>query len=145
MGKPAPPRGLRNCNPGNIRRSRVRYAGEVTPSQDAEFKQFESMAYGYRAIFMLLYTYQHRYRLDTIAQMLGRYAPTSENDTAVYIAAVAEMSGVSPNGRITTTNGDIMIPIVAAMSAVENGAPAVMRDVEVGWRIFIEDYRAKRV
>lgn len=145
MGKSALPRGLRNCNPGNIRRSRVRYEGEVTPSQDAEFKQFESMAYGYRAIFVLLYTYQHRHGLDTIAKMLGRYAPTNENDTSAYIAAVAERSGVSPNGRITTTNGDVMIPIVAAMSAVENGVPAVMRDVEEGWRMFIDDYRAKRV
>lgn len=145
MGKSALPRGLRNCNPGNIRRSRVRYEGEVTPSQDAEFKQFESMAYGYRAIFVLLYTYQHRHGLNCIATMLGRYAPKNENDTLAYITAVAVRSGVSPNGRITTTNGDVMVPIVAAMSAVENGVPAVMRDVEEGWRMFIEDYRAKRV
>lgn len=145
MGKSALPRGLRNCNPGNIRRSSVRYDGEVTPSQDAAFKQFVTMAYGYRAIFALLYTYQHRYRLDTIAQMLGRYAPTNENDTSAYIAAVAEGSGVSPNGRITTTNGDVMVPIVAAMSFVENGEEANIADVERGWKLFIEDLRAKKI
>lgn len=145
MRKSALPRGLRNCNPGNIRRSRVRYEGEVTPSQDAAFKQFNSMAYGYRAIFVLLYTYQHRHGLDTIAKMLGRYAPKNENDTSAYIAAVAERSGVPATSHITATNKDVMIPIVAAMSAVENGVPAVMRDVEEGWRMFIEDYRAKRV
>ena len=54
-------RGVRNCNPGNIRCSRVRYKGEVLPSQDREFKQFESMAYGYRAMFVLLDTYRRRY------------------------------------------------------------------------------------
>lgn len=45
------PRGLRNNNPGNIRLSSTKYQGEVQPSQDTAFKQFESMAYGYRAIF----------------------------------------------------------------------------------------------
>jgi hypothetical protein len=31
-----------------------------------------------------------------------------------------------------------MIPIVAAMSEIENGAKAVMSDVEEGWRLFVE-------
>ena len=42
------PRGLRNRNPGNIRRSAVRYKGE-TESDDAAFKTFASTAWGYRA------------------------------------------------------------------------------------------------
>ena len=37
------PRGLRNRNPGNIRRSAVRYKGE-TESDDAAFKAFASTA-----------------------------------------------------------------------------------------------------
>ena len=41
-------RGLSNCNPGNIRQSKVRYKGEVQPSRDPAFKQFESLAWGYR-------------------------------------------------------------------------------------------------
>ncbi len=49
-------RGLQNCNPGNIRQSKVRYKGEVRPSRDSAFKQFESLAWGYRAIFVLLDT-----------------------------------------------------------------------------------------
>ena len=53
-------RGLRNRNPGNIRRSGVRYKGEVRPSTDPAFKQFGSMALGYRAIFVLLDTYRRR-------------------------------------------------------------------------------------
>ena len=47
--------GYRNCNPGNIRISGTRYKGEVVPSQDTAFKQFESMAYGYRAMFVLIH------------------------------------------------------------------------------------------
>jgi len=80
-------RGLQNCNPGNIRQSKVRYKGEVRPSRDSAFKQFESLAWGYRAIFVLLDTYRIRYGLDTIRGMISRWAPPSENHTETYIRA----------------------------------------------------------
>ena len=62
-------RGLSNRNPGNIRQSAVRYKGEVRPSRDPAFKQFESMPWGYRAIFVLLDTYRIRHGLETIRGM----------------------------------------------------------------------------
>lgn len=134
-------RGLRNNNPGNIRLSATRYEGEVARSTDAAFKQFESMAYGYRAMFMLLYTYQKRHGLNTIRQMIARYAPPSENHTDHYVEAVSIWSGVSPDSRITATYHDVMVPIVAAMSRAENGRQAVMSDVEAGWNLFIQSVR----
>lgn len=133
-------RGLRNNNPGNIRLSSTRYQGEVD-STDTAFKQFKTMAHGYRAMFVLLYTYQKKYHLHTIAEMIMRYAPAVENHTQAYIEAVSEWSGVPATSHITATNGDIMIPVVAAMSRVENGAVALMSDVEKGWKLFIDDYR----
>lgn len=129
-------RGLRNCNPGNIRRSRVRYRGEVHPSRDAEFKQFESMAYGYRAMFVLLDTYQRRYSLCTIRQMLNRYAPPSENFTEGYIRFVSQRSGILPDETIDSRSQRDMIAIVAAMSEIENGVVAIRNDVEEGWKLF---------
>ena len=83
-------RGLSNRNPGNIRQSAVRYKGEVRPSRDPAFKQFESMPWGYRAIFVLLDTYRIRHGLDTIRGMISRWAPPSENRTEAYIRAVAD-------------------------------------------------------
>ena len=32
-----------------------------------------------------------------------------------------------------------MVPIVAAMSRVENGKDAVMADVEAGWELFMQN------
>lgn len=133
-------RGLRNNNPGNIRLSSTRYQGEVD-STDTAFKQFKTMAHGYRAMFVLLYTYQKKYHLHTIAEMITRYAPAVENHTQAYIEAVSEWSGVPATSHITATNGDIMVPVVAAISRVENGAVAMMSDVEKGWKLFIDDYR----
>ena len=84
---------MRNRNPGNIRRSATKYLGEVAPSRDAAFKQFETMAWGYRAMFVLLDSYSRKgYR--TIRQMISRYAPPIENHTENYIRCVAEWSGI---------------------------------------------------
>lgn len=130
-------RGLRNNNPGNIRRSKVRYKGEVRPSRDPDFKEFSTMAYGYRAVFVLLDTYRSRYGLTTIRQMLNRYAPPTENFTEGYVRFVADCSGVMPDEVIDTRSAKDMIPIVAAMSKIENGVAANIEDVERGWELFI--------
>ena len=96
-------RGLQNCNPGNIRQSKVRYKGEVRPSRDPAFKQFESLAWGYRAIFVLLDTYRIRYGLDTIRGMVSRWAPPSENHTETYIRAVAAECGFAATVKAVET------------------------------------------
>lgn len=132
------PRGLRNNNPGNIRHSAVRYTGEVE-STDPSFKAFESMAYGYRAMFRLLYVYQVKHGLNTLRGIISRYAPEEENETGNYIRQVSRWSGIDANVRITATNRDTMIPLVAAMSRMENGVPADRQDVEQGWDLFIKD------
>lgn len=130
-------RGLTNCNPGNIRQSKVRYKGEVRPSRDPAFKQFESLAWGYRAVFMLLHTYRVRHGLRTIREMISRWAPPSENHTEVYIRAVAADTGIDPDEPLDTRDAGTMIPLAAAISRVENGAPADMRQVADGWELFL--------
>lgn len=132
-------RGLRNRNPGNIRRGAVRYRGEVG-STDSRFRQFESMAMGYRAMFVLLHTYRLKHGLKTVAQMIERYAPSAENDTEAYIRAVESISGIDTSMTIDTTEPEVMMPVVSAMSRVENGVCAVPAEVMAGWNLFAEDY-----
>lgn len=126
-------RGIDNCNPGNIRLSKVFYRGEVQPSQDAAFKQFSSMEWGYRAMFVLLDTYARRYGLNTIRGMISRYAPPSENNTEAYIAAVCEWTGITADEVLDTRSRRDMVPIVVAMSRIENGLPALRPQVEKGF------------
>lgn len=130
-------RGLANNNPGNIRQSRTRYLGEVRPSRDPAFKQFESLAWGYRAIFMLLDTYRRRYGIDTLRGMISRWAPPSENHTDNYIRAVASDTGLDPDERLDTRDAATMIPVAAAISRVENGVAADRREVTKGWDLFV--------
>lgn len=130
-------RGLRNFNPGNIRQSKTKYLGEVRPSRDAAFKQFETMAWGYRAMFVLLHTYSRNgYR--TLRQMITRYAPPIENHTESYITHVSRWAEVFPDAPLDTLDPAVMISVVGAMSHMENGVPAVDSDVREGWRLFMQ-------
>ena len=133
-------RGLANCNPGNIRQSKVRYKGEVRPSRDPAFKQFESMPWGYRAIFVLLDTYRIRHGLETIRDMISRWAPPSENDTGAYLRTVVRRSGVDPDAEIDTRDGPTMTRIAAAMARVENGVEPDEAEIAEGWRLFSADF-----
>jgi hypothetical protein len=127
-------RGLRNNNPGNIRKNRDVFQGEIIPSSDRDFKQFRTLAYGYRAMFVSLNTYRKR-GLDTIEKIISAWAPPSENDTRNYIHSVVKWSGVPKDRILTEYDGKDYIKIVAAMSRVENGLPANLWDVETGFSL----------
>ena len=126
-------RGLRNNNPGNIRINGDLFQGEVRPSKDKSFKQFETMAYGYRAMFVILRNYIRNYKLDTIRKMISRWAPPKENHTEAYVKAVSDYAGIPADDPINVNDREQMIRIVAGMSKVENGVEANMPDVITGW------------
>ena len=128
-------RGMRNNNLLNIRISTDKFQGEVQPSQDKDFKQFETAAYGYRAAFRVIRTYINNYKCDTIRKIISRFAPASENHTENYIKVVSERSGIPENDIVYPGNREMMVRIVAAMSYVENGREAVMSDVIRGWEL----------
>jgi hypothetical protein len=91
------------------------------------------MEWGYRAMFVLLDTYRVRYGLNTLREMISRYAPPSENHTGLYIDMVCNMTGIEPDEIINTRSRKTMVPIVAAMSRVENGCAANRDEVERGF------------
>lgn len=130
-------RGLDNNNPGNIRLSQVRYRGEVRPSRDPEFREFESMEWGYRALFVLLDTYRIRHGINTLRGMINRWAPPSENDTPAYLRTAVRMTGFDPDTPLDTRSRATMIPVAKAISRVENGVTADAGEVARGWELFL--------
>lgn len=129
-------RGLRNNNPLNIRLSeRTIWKGEVRPSRDRSFCQFETMAYGYRAGLKLLQNYRKTNGCRTISDFINRWAPPVENNTSGYISRVCREMQVPASHVPDVNDRATMCAFVAAMSVVENGVPAVMADVEAGWSL----------
>ncbi len=122
-------------NPGNIRLSKVKYAGELSPSVDPYFKQFVSMPYGYRAMFVLLQSYaKHGY--NTIAKIINRYAPDNENNTAAYIDYVSKkVLHKNPDEIIDVNDKQTAIKLVYAISKMENGTKPDMNEIKKGWKL----------
>lgn len=132
-------RGYRNNNPLNMRHDNDRWQGEVVPSQDGAFKQFETMAWGYRAAFKLLHNYQKNNGCRILSDFINRWAPPSENNTSAYVSTVAKRAGLSDVSEIDTLKGDTMRAVVSAMSYVENGVEANEADVAAGWDLFMQN------
>lgn len=93
------PRSVRNNNPGNIIRSGIDWRGMAARQDDPRFITFESPKYGFRAMARVIQSYRER-GLDTVAEIITRWAPPHENDTDAYIAAVAERMGVRPHEKL---------------------------------------------
>jgi hypothetical protein len=127
------PRGLRNNNPLNIRHSADHFQGEMAGT-DKTFKTFSSIAYGYRAAFIILGTYLS-HGINSIEKIITKWAPSTENNTENYIAQVEKYSGVSRHKQLTPASGAEYMMIVAAMSFVENGQNADIAQVQAGFNL----------
>lgn len=115
------PRGIRNNNPGNIRRNSDPWQGLSKDQNDREFFTFKSSAYGIRALARLLITYQDKHGLCTIEAIITRWAPAIENNTKAYIQSVARHTGFSPLQTLDMHRFEHLKPVVEAIIQHENG------------------------
>lgn len=113
-------RGERDNNPGNIRKSDIKFQGEVDGT-DPDFKSFESPHYGIRAIARIVLTYYNNHELHTIRQIINRWAPPSENDTEPYVNNVSKACALLPDETIDCTDERILDKIVTAIIHQEEG------------------------
>ena len=127
------PRGIRNCNPGNIRMTKDKWQGLRTVQTDKEFFQFEEMKWGYRALIRTLQNYRKRHGCMTIADFIRRWAPSQENNTTAYIRSVCSQLEVPSMYVPNVDDRDTMCAFAAAISRHENGVEADRKEVEDGW------------
>jgi hypothetical protein len=129
----SPPRGIRNRNPGNLRRSADPWQGLAAEQTDSDFFQFASAKWGIRALARTLIAYQDRVGLKTIKQMIGRWAPPNENDTGAYVRAVAASVGVGEDDEIDVHDYAILRPLTLAIIRHENGQqPYTDAEIDAG-------------
>lgn len=119
------PRGIRNCNPLNIRRG-ANWKGLRAVQTDPAFCQFKSMLWGIRAAFRLMLNQitgfgGSRPRRDTVAKLVSVWAPATENDTEAYITNVCQWADCSPSGYIDLRDDKLIIRLARAMARVECG------------------------
>lgn len=132
------PRGIRNNNPLNIRIGN-KWRGEVESPNDPYFEQFTCMHYGLRAGFVLLRRYIERYHLNTVTEIVSRWAPSTENATASYISQVCERMDVSPFEKLKFSDRKTMVALVDAMVLMECGTTISNDLIEDAYTIVIND------
>ncbi|MBQ7460632.1 MAG: hypothetical protein IJS63_00050 [Bacteroidaceae bacterium] len=133
------PRGLRNCNPLNIRRvAGTNWKGQCAEQTDNGFVQFESPVWGIRATFCLLRTYRNKYKAVCIEDIISRWAPPSENDTAAYIRTVCKLTGFGGKERLTE---DKWPQLIKAMAIVESGWHLPEETINKGYELYKREMR----
>lgn len=130
------PRGIRNNNPLNIRIGND-WLGEVSNPTDGVFEQFETMACGCRAAFIILHNYMTRHKLVTVPQIIKRWAPNNENETDKYITKVLNQTQFEANKVLSWWNKADMIKLFLAMCYVENGVVIDVSAIEQGYDMAI--------
>lgn len=112
------PRGIRNCNPLNIRKTSITWFGAADEQTDPDFVVFTKPEYGIRAGARILKTYQ-REGITTLQEAIGRWAPPSENATQSYVANVCRACDVAPGDTVDLTA--LLPTLIPAMIVQENG------------------------
>ena len=134
-------RGLRNNNPLNIRKvPGTRWQGEVLPLRgsgegagDKKFVQFVSIEWGIRAACCILKTYQRKYQATCVEDIITRWAPASENDTAAYINGVCRLTGFGGKERLAESDWP---QLLRAMVLIECGTLLPANIVEEGFQLY---------
>lgn len=111
-------RGLKNNNPGNIKRTSDKWMGLSSIQSDPVFFVFESPEWGIRALAKLLLNYE-KMGFNSVEKIISRYAPSNENDTSSYIRSVSENLEVNQSQLINVRA--VLPDLIKAIIYHENG------------------------
>lgn len=111
-------RAERNNNPGNLEFRGQR--GATREDGEGRFAKFSSAEEGVSALARQLQLYGSR-GIDTIEQIISKYAPSSENDTGAYIAAMVKRMGVSADQKLDLNDPQVLSGLIQGISRHEAG------------------------
>lgn len=97
-------------NPGNLRK----------PGSETEFQSFATDEAGLVAMARQLRLYQNRDKLNTLAGIISKYAPKSENNTAAYIANAASRTHYASDQALNLNDSSVLANVMSAMTKQEN-------------------------
>ena len=106
-------------NPGNLR-SWGNTPVEDTHTKSGKFAHFATVEDGLKAMAKQLRKYQDKYNLHTVAEIVARWSPSNENDTAGSIKAIADRAGFKANEKIDLHDSSTLSKLIYAMTKQEN-------------------------
>lgn len=133
-------------NPLNIRTS-SHYNWNGQQGSTRGFCNFESVTLCRRAGAYLLMRSYRRAGCKTIAQVIKRWAPPTENETNAYIDYVSKRAGLLPTANLAFDSD--YCAVLAAMEIFEQGVPVAKResyfyDAVASYQTIINQFNIKR-
>lgn len=121
------PRGIRNKNPLNLRKSNNAWLGKVKNSTDQQFEQFTNIVFGYRAAIVNIRTILRRRAqkgmATTVADLVHVWAPNGDggNNERIYVQRVLRGAGMKADEELDIRKKMQILALVYEMALVENG------------------------
>lgn len=126
-------RGIRNNNPGNIKKTTIEWEGQIDSEDEQTFAVFSAPWWGLRAIAKILTTYYRKHHLDTPNKIISRWAPSSDdNPEQAYALFIANRLGVNPDDQLEVDDYKIMKQLMQAIVQFENGTDPYSWEYDAG-------------
>ena len=112
----------------NIRVGKQPWFGQVGTKKG--FVEFETREHAIRAWLVLMRTYRRRYQRYTIRDIVGRFAPPNENDTAAYVRYCAQQLCYSAHSPLKLSQDYCRLGV--AMAWMETATKLTADDI---WKV----------
>lgn len=123
---------LAHNNPGSVTVDGTNFAAYETPRD------------GYKAIMSCLNSY-HKAGRKTLSQMISRYAPPKENDTAAYIREVAQWTGLEADKEVNVRDAQTLATLAGAIIRKEHSVTASPEELLAAAEDYLKTGRPKAV
>ncbi|MEN4050278.1 lytic transglycosylase [Serratia marcescens] len=121
------PRGIRNNNPGNLN-----YVGQngatLEDHATPRFARFNSAFEGFAALGKQIKAYYNGtskaagyQKLQSVEDIISRFAPASENNTQAYINKLSKMLGVGRGDSLNIQDPQVLATLMNGITQIENG------------------------
>lgn len=121
------PRGIRNNNPGNLN-----YVGQNSATLEdhatPRFARFNSAFEGFAALGKQIKAYYNGtskaagyQKLQSVEDIISRFAPASENNTQAYINKLSKMLGVGRGDSLNIQDPQVLATLMNGITQIENG------------------------
>lgn len=121
------PRGIRNNNPGNLNyvgQNGATLENHATP----RFARFNSAFEGFAALGKQIKAYYNGtskaagyQKLQSVEDIISRFAPASENNTQGYINKLSKMLGVGRGDSLNIQDPQVLATLMNGITQIENG------------------------
>lgn len=121
------PRGIRNNNPGNLNyvgQNGATLENHATP----RFARFNSAFEGFAALGKQIKAYYNGTskaagykKLQSVEDIISRFAPASENNTQGYIDKLSKMLGVGRGDSLNIQDPKVLATLMNGITQIENG------------------------